>query len=106
MSTPELALDRLCFDAREVAQYVRHRLSKKKIILVGQSWGAELGLQVIKRWPELFYAFIGTGQPVSWMLKMEAQERWAKAQATAAGDNETLKALSETASLPMTSRHG
>ena len=102
MSTPDSALDRLSLDAREVAEYVRKRLSKKKIILVGQSWGAELGLHVVKRWPELFYAFVGTGQPVSWSLKIEAQERWAKAQATAAGDNETLKALDDTASLPMT----
>jgi pimeloyl-ACP methyl ester carboxylesterase len=104
MSTPNLALDRLRLDAREVAEYVRKRLSKKKIILVGQSWGAELGLRVVKRWPELFYAFVGTGLPVSWSLKIEAQERWAKAQATAVGDNETLKALNDTASLPMTDR--
>jgi len=104
MSTPDLSLDRLRLDAREVAEYVRKRLSKKKIILVGQSWGAQLGLHVVKRWPELFYAFVGTGLPVSWSLKIEAQERWAKAQATAVGDNETLKALNDTASLPMTDR--
>jgi len=104
MSTPDLALDRLRLDAREVAEYARKRLSKKKIILVGQSWGAQLGLHVVKRWPELFYAFVGTGLPVSWSLKIEAQERWAKAQATAVGDNETLKALNDTASLPLTDR--
>jgi pimeloyl-ACP methyl ester carboxylesterase len=102
MSTPEAALDRLCEDVREVAEYARKRLSKKKIILVGQSWGAELGLHVVKRWPALFYAFVGTGQPVSWPLKIEAQERWARTQATAKGDQETLKALDETASLPVT----
>jgi proline iminopeptidase len=101
-STPDLTLDRLCEDAREVAEHARKRLAKKKIILVGQSWGAELGLHVIKRWPELFYAFVGTGQPVSWPLKIEAQERWARAQATANGDAETLKALDDTASLPTT----
>lgn len=104
MSTPAMALDRLSQDAREVAEYVRKRLSKKKIILVGQSWGAELGLHVVKRWPELFYAFVGTGQPVSWHLKIESQERWTREQATAAGDQETLKALDDTASLPESDR--
>jgi pimeloyl-ACP methyl ester carboxylesterase len=59
---------------------------------------------VVKRWPELFYAFVGTGQPVSWHLKIEAQERWAREQATATGDQETLKALSDTASLPESDR--
>jgi pimeloyl-ACP methyl ester carboxylesterase len=101
MSTPEMALDRLCEDAREVAEHARKRLSKKKIVLVGQSWGAELGLHVVKRWPDLFHAFVGTGQPVSWPLKIEAQERWARAQATANGDQDTLKALDDTASLPV-----
>jgi pimeloyl-ACP methyl ester carboxylesterase len=104
MPTPEIALDRLCEDAREVAAYARRRLSKKRIILVGQSWGAELGLHVIKRWPELFYAFVGTGQPVSWHLKIEAQERWAREQAALTGDQETLKALSDTAALPESDR--
>ena len=104
MSTPEMALDRLSEDAREVAEYVRKRLSKKKIILVGQSWGAQLGLHVVKRWPDLFYAFVGTGQPVSWHLKIESQERWAREQATATGDQETLKALNDTATLPESDR--
>lgn len=104
LSTPEMALERLAQDAREVAQYACKRLALRKIILVGQSWGAELGLHVVKRWPELFYAFVGTGQPVSWHLKIESQERWAREQATAAGDQETLKALNDTASLPESDR--
>lgn len=102
MSTPEMALERLCQDAREVAAHACKRLSRKKIILVGQSWGTELGLHVIKRWPELFYAFVGTGQVVSWGLSLQAQERWAQLQTSAAGDQATLQALRDTASLPET----
>jgi len=101
MSTPEQALERLCEDARDVAQYACKRLSKNKVILVGQSWGAELGLHVVKRWPQLFHAYVGTGQPVSWRLKVEVMERWAWAQAAAIGDEQTLKALSDTASLEL-----
>lgn len=104
MSTPEMALERISQDAREVAEYACKRLSRKKVILVGQSWGAELGLHLVKRWPELFHAFVGTGQPVSWHLKIQSQERWAREQATAAGDQETLRALSDTASLPESDR--
>jgi pimeloyl-ACP methyl ester carboxylesterase len=100
MSTAEMALGQLSEDAREVAEYARKRLSKKKIILIGHSWGALLGLHVVKRWPELFYAFVGTGQPVSFHLLLETQERWARQQATAAGDRETLQKLDEAATLP------
>jgi len=104
MSTPVMALEQLCQDAREVAEYACQRLGKKKIILVGQSWGAELGLHLVKRYPGLFYAFVGTAQPVSWHLGIESQERWAREQATARGDEETLRDLSDTASLPESDR--
>lgn len=79
---------------------MRGRLSKKKLILVGHSWGAILGLHVVKRWPALFHAFVGTGLPVSWKLVVESQGRWAREQATAAGDQQTLKTLDAAASLP------
>jgi pimeloyl-ACP methyl ester carboxylesterase len=102
MSTPEMALDRLATDAHEVALYACHRLSKKKVVLVGQSWGALLGLHVIKLWPELFSAFVATGLAASWKDALESQERWARAQATAAGDRATLEALDAAAGLPVT----
>src|ERR1700733_5320245 len=100
MATPDMAIERLSEDAHEVAQYVCRRLSKNKIILVGQSWGTELGLHVVKRRPDLFHAFVGTGQAVSWRLGLEAEERWARKQATAAGDQQTLKAIANTSRLP------
>jgi len=102
MSPPEMALDRMCEDTREVAEYARKRLSKKKVILVGHSWGSMLGLHVVKRWPELFHAFVGTGQVVSVELLLEAEEHWAREQATKSGDQETLKALADTGVLPTT----
>ena len=40
-----------------------------------------LGLHVIKQRPDLFYAYVGAGQPVSWALSLEGQEAWARRQA-------------------------
>ena len=100
--TPDLTLDRITDDAIEVAEYVRRRLSKTKVILVGHSWGAILGLHVIKRRPDLFAAFVGTGFAASWALSLRGQEGWARQQAVAAGDQATLKALDDTAALPVT----
>src|ERR1700733_4411358 len=42
-STPEMTLDRLVDDTIEIAEHVRGRLSQRKVILVGQSWGSFLG---------------------------------------------------------------
>lgn len=101
-ATPDMTLDRMAKDAIEVADHARQRLGKKKVILVGQSWGAILGLAALQRRPDLFYAFVGTGQPVNWVLSIEDRERWARAQATAAGDTAAVKALDEAVTLPAT----
>ncbi len=99
MDTPAAALDRLTADAIEVAEYASRRLDKKKIILVGHSWGAILGLNVVKRRPDLFYAFVATGLPVSWKQSLEDSEAWARHEALSAHDEATLKALDQAASL-------
>jgi pimeloyl-ACP methyl ester carboxylesterase len=101
-STPDMTPERMAADAVEVADHVRRRLGKRKIILVGQSWGAALGVNVVKRRPELFSAFVGTAQPVSWGLSLQGVERYAREQATAAGDQAAIKALDEAETLPVT----
>jgi pimeloyl-ACP methyl ester carboxylesterase len=102
MSTPETALDRLCEDVREVAEYACRRLDQKKVILVGQSWGTMLGFHAMKRWPRLFHAFVGTAHYVSWTESLKGQETWKRQQALAANDRTTLAALDEAARLPET----
>lgn len=103
-STPDMTLDRMIDDAVEVAQLVRDRLSKKKVILVGQSWGSVLGVNVVKRRPELFYAFVGTGVPVSLSSATEDRVRSARREATAAGDQAAIKAFDDAESLPADKR--
>ena len=100
-TTPGMTLDRMADDAVEVAEHVRRSLGKSRIVLVGHSWGAFLGLQAIRRRPALFSAFVGTGQPVDWKQTVEEGERWARKQAALAGDEAALKALDETAKLPV-----
>ena len=99
-STPNMTLDQLVEDTIAVAEHVRTRLSVGKLILVGQSWGSILGVHVIKRRPDLFHAFVGTGQVVSFALTVAAQVQWARQQATANKDDATLKALDDAAAFP------
>jgi pimeloyl-ACP methyl ester carboxylesterase len=49
----------------EVAEFLRSRLHKRKIVLVGLSWGSMLGAQIALARPDLFYAYVGTGQAVN-----------------------------------------
>jgi pimeloyl-ACP methyl ester carboxylesterase len=98
-ATPDITLDRLAADAVEVTRHALQRLGKRKLVLVGQSFGAMLGLLVVSRAPELYYAFVGTGQFVNNALTMEYRERWARQQATAAHDEAGLKALDDVQTL-------
>jgi proline iminopeptidase len=91
--TPDVTLGRLTEDAVEVTRHALSRLGKRKLVLVGQSFGAVLGLMVVRRAPELYRAFVGTGQFVNNELTMEYRERWARAQATASHDAAGLQAL-------------
>jgi pimeloyl-ACP methyl ester carboxylesterase len=59
---PTLTVDRMAQDGIELAEYLRKRLGKDRIILVAHSFGSLIGLQMVRTKPELFYAYVGTGQ--------------------------------------------
>ena len=92
-STPNMHAEQLVLDSIEVARYAQRRLGKPRVILVCQSWGCVLGTQAATRAPEIFAAYVGTGQPVNWVISLEDRERFARAQMTAAHDVAALAAL-------------
>ena len=59
---PTITIDRMTQDGIELAELLRKTLQKDKIVLVGHSWGSTLGVFMAKARPDLFYAFVGTGQ--------------------------------------------
>lgn len=58
-------LDGAINDTIELAAYLTRRFNQPKIYLVGESWGSILGVLAVQRRPDLFHAFIGSGQMVS-----------------------------------------
>jgi proline iminopeptidase len=94
-STPDMTLHRMIQDGIEVAEYARRRLSKDKVIILGHSWGAYLGVNMIKKRPDLFYAYVGTGQVVSWSQKMAVHYAYAMKRAEAEGNQDALRELRE-----------
>jgi pimeloyl-ACP methyl ester carboxylesterase len=55
-------VDRIVQDGIELAEHLRKQLGKDKIILVGHSFGSILGVRMAQARPDLFYAYVGTGQ--------------------------------------------
>ena len=63
----KLTPDRYITDAHELVLNLRQRFGKEKVYVLGESWGSALGIMVVQRYPELFQAFIGTGQMVAFL---------------------------------------
>ncbi len=63
---PEASMNLAQFlsDADELTDYLRHRFKQNKIFLVGHSWGTVLGIELVKRHPEKYHAYLGVGQVV------------------------------------------
>lgn len=62
---PTMTLDRMVDDGIEVARYAAAHLGKKKVIVMGASWGSILGVHMIHARPDLFYAYVGPAQIVN-----------------------------------------
>jgi pimeloyl-ACP methyl ester carboxylesterase len=60
--TPDIPMERMVGDGIEVAEYVRHTLGVNRMVLLGHSWGSVLGVRMVKARPDLFSAYVGTGQ--------------------------------------------
>jgi pimeloyl-ACP methyl ester carboxylesterase len=57
---PDVSIDRISRDGIELADYLRLRLGRKKIIVLGHSWGSIIAVAMVKRRPELFASYVGT----------------------------------------------
>ena len=60
-----MTIDRAVADVVELTEYLRDRFDERRIYLMGESWGTFLGVLAAQERPDLFHAFIGSGQMVN-----------------------------------------
>ena len=85
--------DRVIADGIEVAEYLERHLAKRKIIVLGHSWGSFVAVGMAQRRPELFAACVGTGQVGSFRANLTAQFDFMLSHARAAGDHKKVEQL-------------
>ncbi len=61
----EIQVQKYLEDVDSLVSYLKERFGVDKIVLVGHSWGARLGMYSIQRHPENYMAYIGIGQEVA-----------------------------------------
>jgi pimeloyl-ACP methyl ester carboxylesterase len=91
--TGALSLERIANDAIAVAEFVCKRLSVKKIAVLGISGGSLIGLKIVKQRPELFSAYVGSGQGVNWLRQEQLGYSILMEQARLAGNRSTVEEL-------------
>lgn len=91
--TSTLTVEQMVNDTLEVTEYLRDRFDEQKIYLVGSSWGTILGTLAVQRSPELFHAYIGTGQMVDPFETDRLMYAESLRDASARGDYDTVTTL-------------
>jgi pimeloyl-ACP methyl ester carboxylesterase len=91
--TPNVNLTQIVSDGIEVAEYLCHTYGKRKIVLLGHSWGSIVAVNMVKQRPDLFAAYVGTGQVASWADSVQWQFDLLLAKARADHDSANLKML-------------
>jgi len=98
----DLALAQMTDDGLKIVEWVTRHLAQPQVILVGHSWGSILGEHMVFARPDLFAAYVGTGQFVSWKTQVQAQYAYALVRARTEGDSDVLTALAEFGGPPST----
>ena len=60
-----MTMNQIVADGHELVALLKKRFHRKKIFLLGHSWGSAVGLILASKYPQDFYAYIGVGQVVN-----------------------------------------
>ena len=86
---PTMTPARMLADTEEMTNWLRKTLGKKKIFLLGHSWGSYLGLEMAAHHPDQLYAYIAVAQitngpeseHLGWQATLDAARRNSNVQA-------------------------
>ncbi len=101
-----MTVDRMTKDGVELAEYLTKRLGKEKIIVVAHSFGTLLGLGMVRARPDLFYAYVGTGQVANEAKNYSAAYEALLQKAQATGTQQAIDDLKRVGPPPYNSGEG
>lgn len=97
---PTMTLARYRDDAIELIELLRHRYGKRKVFLMGHSWGSAVGLAVAIKRPDLLYAYVGMGQVIDFRENEREGYAWTLAQARSEKNAKAMRELEAIAPYP------
>lgn len=92
--TPNLTLPQLVEDGLELSEYLAKKF-KRKVIVMGHSFGSVIATMMVEKKPELFSAYVGTGQVASWSECVHWQFNFLKKKAILINDTALANKLNK-----------
>jgi len=90
-----MTFEQLELDALRLIKILNERFKKSKIFLVGYSAGTITGINLVKRYPSLFYAYVSVGQVTNLYLNEKISLSYSIQQAKLKKDSTALAQLQE-----------
>lgn len=95
-----IPMERLVRDGIELTEFLIRHLKQPKILLVGHSFGSAISVMMLHKRPELFSAYVGTGQFVTTGRMFAGNYRRAIANAERVGNAEAVRTLGDIGAPP------
>ena len=90
---PTMTLDRIRDDAIELIDLLNKKYGKRKVFLLGHSFGSVIGMSVAAKRPDLLYAYIGMGQYIDTNAGETASFAWTLNEARRDGNKRAVGEL-------------
>ena len=71
-----ITYDQFIADGHQLTEYLKERFDTDKIYLLGHSWGTQIGIELVVRYPEDYYGYIGVSQVVNHELNDRIAYPW------------------------------
>lgn len=97
---PTLHIDRYVDDTIEMIEFLCKRYGKRKVVLVGHSWGTIVALKAALRRPDLIHAYVGIGQVINMADNERLSYEYALRESRKAGNREAIRDLEALAPYP------
>lgn len=98
--TVKLTTDLYVEDGHQITQYLKSYFNKRKILIVGNSWGSIIGIHLAAKYPEDYFAYIGVGQVIDQGKAMMMACDYVAKLASVANDTATVRLMREIISSP------
>lgn len=99
-----MTIDRFVGDLDELVDAVCSRLGKKRVAILGHSWGSALGTLYAARFPEKVSVYVGTGQIGDLQASEESSYAFVLAEAARRHNRKALKQLRAIGGPPYTAQ--